>query len=142
VEILVGAIILWIVPIFVAHAIGKAKHRAGFLYGLFLGWLGVIIVFVLPTREEMTLDELERKRKNVSPQWYAKKRAELEGQQVYRQCPSCKESMRRDATVCPHCHRESVAWTLHDGRWWTTGPDGGWVWLDELTQEWRSATTG
>ena len=28
-----GAIILWVVPIFVAYAIGKSKRRPGSLYG-------------------------------------------------------------------------------------------------------------
>jgi len=46
--ILVWVAILWIIPILVGHSIGKAKGRAGLLYGLFLGWLGVIIVFMLP----------------------------------------------------------------------------------------------
>ena len=53
-EILVAAIILWIVPIFVAHSIGKAKNRPGTLYGLLLGWLGVIILALLAPRREQT----------------------------------------------------------------------------------------
>ena len=27
----------------------------------------------------------------------------------YRECPYCKEQMRRDASVCPHCQRDSPA---------------------------------
>jgi len=38
VEIVVGVVILWIIPIFVAEAIGRGKRRAGFLYGLY--WAG------------------------------------------------------------------------------------------------------
>lgn len=54
--VVIGAIILWIVPIFVANSQGKAKNRAGIAYGLFLGWLGVLVLAVLPpnhgTRED------------------------------------------------------------------------------------------
>src|SRR5207253_8690542 len=25
---------------------------------------------------------------------------------MYRECPFCREPMRRDASVCPHCHRD------------------------------------
>ena len=39
--------IFWIAPIFVGHKIGSPKNRAGWAWGLFLGWLGVIIVACL-----------------------------------------------------------------------------------------------
>lgn len=41
----------WLLPIYVAHQIGAPKHRSGFAWGLFLGWLGVLIVALLPKRE-------------------------------------------------------------------------------------------
>jgi hypothetical protein len=47
-----------------------------------------------------------------------------------RECPSCKESMRRDASVCPHCRRESPAWTYRNGHWWATNEQGDEMWLD------------
>lgn len=48
VELLIVVGLLWVLPIYVAWQIGQAKHRAGFLWGLFLGWLGVIVVALLP----------------------------------------------------------------------------------------------
>lgn len=39
-DVVVGVIILWVVPLFVAHAIGKPKNRSGFLYGFSLGLAG------------------------------------------------------------------------------------------------------
>lgn len=36
--------LIWLAPIFVGQLIGRRKNRAGWAYGLFLGWLGVIIV--------------------------------------------------------------------------------------------------
>ena len=135
-ELVVGAVILWIIPIFVAHAIGKPKHRAGVLYGAFLGWLGVIVVAVLPAREAMTLEELERRRRNFTPYQYEKIKAEIVSERVTRECPHCKEQMRRDASVCPRCQRESPAWTFHEGRWWAQ-TEGQWYMLDEMANEWR-----
>ena len=39
-------LLIWGLPIFVGHKIGKPKGRAGWAWGL-LGWLGVIIVACL-----------------------------------------------------------------------------------------------
>jgi hypothetical protein len=43
--------------------------------------------------------------------------------------------MRRDASVCPHCQRESEAWIYHDDRWWVGRPSG-YYYLDDKTREW------
>ena len=40
--------IFWVIPLFVAVSQGKAKERWGFGYGFCLGWLGVLILAVLP----------------------------------------------------------------------------------------------
>jgi len=58
------------------------------------------------------------------------------GATATRECPHCKETMRRDASVCPHCQRESKPWTFHDDRWWHTGVDGVPYWLDEQAMQW------
>jgi hypothetical protein len=56
---------------------------------------------------------------------------------THRACPYCKEPMRRDANTCPHCRKESPAWTFHEGRWWFRHNDtGAWQWLDERTGAW------
>lgn len=52
-----------------------------------------------------------------------------------RECPACKEWMRRDASICPHCHTPSQPWTLHDGRWWVVNPDASYY-LDEPSRTW------
>jgi hypothetical protein len=56
-----------------------------------------------------------------------------------RECPFCKEAMRRDASVCPHCRRESVPWLYREGKWWTVDDEGVEVWLEESTGIWRAA---
>ena len=71
-------IILWVIPIPIAISQGRAKDRAGLAYGLFLGWIGVIILAFLPPRKG----------------------------DKFVECPFCKESIRRDAVVCAHCQRE------------------------------------
>ena len=56
---------------------------------------------------------------------------------THRECPHCKEQMRRDASVCPLCQRDSLAWTQNDGFWWRPAEDGSWLYLDEVSGEWR-----
>src|SRR5579875_3851878 len=70
--------VLWIIPIPIAISQGRSKDRAGLAYGLFLGWIGVIILAFLPPRQG----------------------------DKFVECPFCKESIRRDAVVCSHCQRE------------------------------------
>jgi hypothetical protein len=44
VEVIVFIAVFWIAPIFVAHKLGAPKNRAGWAWGLLLGWIGVVIV--------------------------------------------------------------------------------------------------
>ena len=57
--------------------------------------------------------------------------------EMYRECPSCKEAMRRDAQACPHCRQPSTPWHFHEGRWWfRSSEEAPWHWLDERTGSW------
>jgi hypothetical protein len=47
-----------------------------------------------------------------------------------RECPHCREKMRGDASVCPHCQRESEPWLHQDGNWFRRDPAGDWEYLD------------
>ena len=60
---------------------------------------------------------------------------------THRECPHCKEPMRRDASVCPHCQRDSEAWTLNDNAWWVKR-DGVWNRYVEDTGDWIPVTAG
>jgi hypothetical protein len=53
-----------------------------------------------------------------------------------RECPACKEWMRRDASICPHCRTPSDPWTFHDGRWWVVRANATYY-LDEASQTWE-----
>ena len=144
--------IFWIVPMFVAHAIGKGKRRSGFWYGLLLGWLGVLILALLaPLPEpspEKELELLERRKRAgyINKNAYAEERAQIEAKMeqevatLSRECPFCKEAMRRDASVCPHCQRDSEPWKFHEGHWWDKR-DGVWFWRNEATGEWTRAAS-
>lgn len=57
-------------------------------------------------------------------------------QDMYRECPNCKEQMRRDATVCPHCRQETRAWVLEGNTWWFESERGGWHRYDEANGRW------
>jgi hypothetical protein len=44
--------VVWILPIGITISIGKARNRLnGWAYGLFLGWIGVLTIYVLPPKE-------------------------------------------------------------------------------------------
>lgn len=47
-EIIIIAVVFWVLPCWIAYSIGEAKNRAGFPYGFFLSWLGVITIALLP----------------------------------------------------------------------------------------------
>jgi hypothetical protein len=49
-ELLVFAVIFWVLPIVVGHKIGVDKNRAGWAWAFFLGWLGVIILACLSVK--------------------------------------------------------------------------------------------
>jgi hypothetical protein len=54
-----------------------------------------------------------------------------------RECPWCKEAMRRDAIVCPHCQRESDPWRLEGGVWFSRDPEGREVWYEDARRRWN-----
>lgn len=112
-------IVFWIVPIFLAANIWENKgggKGAGVALGLFLGWLGVLIAAI------------------ASPSGGGgSSRVPVANS---RECPHCKSRIRRDASVCPHCQRESSPWIFHEGRWWMTGTDGKIYYSDGVVGKW------
>ena len=97
--------------------IGKPKRRSGAAYGIFLGWLGVLIVAVLPAVPAQVVP--------VQPNLAL----------ATRECPFCKEPMRRDASVCPHCRHDSEPWVFEGGRWRAKVGEA-WDQFVEATREW------
>ena len=109
-------LLLWVFFAFLCMAIWSGKggsSGAGFLLGLLLGIFGLLYVaFARPAPV----------RPDVS---------------MLRECPYCKELMRRDASVCPHCQRESKAWVFHEGTWWFKDEKGNDWWYDDRAAEWN-----
>lgn len=52
VALLVFLGIFWVLPMYIANEQGKAKHRQGLSWGFCFGWLGVLIMAVLPPAQE------------------------------------------------------------------------------------------
>jgi hypothetical protein len=46
-SVLIFALVFWVAPVFAGHKIGAPKNRAGWAWGLLLGWIGVLIVACL-----------------------------------------------------------------------------------------------
>ena len=107
--------LFWVVLFgFVCSAIWSNKGGdgfTGFLIGAVLGLIGLILVAVMTPQQD------------VRPAYRT------------RECPHCKENMRRDASVCPHCQRDSDPWIFHDGYWWVKR-DSGDYYYDESKNEW------
>jgi hypothetical protein len=86
-EVVIGAAILWVLPIYVTHKQGEAKHRTGAAWGVFLGWIGVLVLALLPdTQAQSRLPEAAMMR-----------------------CPHCAEDIRVGARICKHCGHDVAA---------------------------------
>lgn len=106
---------------------GTGTGTAGWVIGCLLLWI-VFFPIYLAKRGKAPLKEGE-----VAPRVSAGPNPD----RLYRECPHCKEDMRRDAGTCPHCRKESPAWHFHDGHWWARNGDAEpWQWLDEATGTW------
>jgi len=44
------AAVMWVFPTWICVSRGKQRGRNGWLWGLILGWLGVIMIFALPSK--------------------------------------------------------------------------------------------
>lgn len=86
--LIVFILVVWIMPAVIAWQIGvhKGKQGAGALLGIFLGWLGVLIIALVSATDD------------------ARRARALESGFVA--CPFCLEMVRQGATACPHCQRE------------------------------------
>jgi hypothetical protein len=113
-------ILIWVVLFgFVGGAIWQSKGGSfggGFLICALLGFLGLIFVVAAKPKPA----------------------GAVPGSRVStRECPFCKSNIRPDASVCPHCQRESPAWVFHEGRWWIKDDAGQDWWLNEGTRQWE-----
>jgi hypothetical protein len=99
----VGA--LWIAPIFMARWMGKKfNFHNAWLWGFFLGWIGV---FILSTRMGFRLTSRQGMEKTFGKETTAMVDRVVEPYTGARKtCPDCAESVQEAANVCKHCgHR-------------------------------------
>lgn len=85
----------WLVPVIIATIIGvnKGKGGIGFILGLFLSWIGVIIVAVLENTKQRE-------------QQHAEMLAAVGGkggQVVKVKCPNCGALADENVKFCPEC---------------------------------------
>ena len=98
-SVLVIIVLAWIVPIFVAQAIGKGKgHKTSWLWGLFLGWVGVLVVALQPSPPAPS---------GVVPapvgiQPFAPNPTQTASPDI-KKCPDCAELVQADAKICRFC---------------------------------------
>ncbi len=81
---------IWVICAFVSGSISSSKGRSygeGFMIGLFLGFLGILIVALLPRNEKGI--EQEKLQDGTG-----------------KKCPYCAEIIKREATVCRFCGRD------------------------------------
>ncbi|HEY7874046.1 MAG TPA: zinc ribbon domain-containing protein [Actinomycetota bacterium] len=117
-----GYLIFWVlVGGLVAGLIWDNKgggFGSGFLMGALLGIIGIILAAAMTP---------EKDKRVVGPTGLAT---------ALRECPHCRTPIRRDASVCPHCQRESEAWIFHGDRWWVKRAEG-YYWRDEKSGDWN-----
>lgn len=141
-------LVVWLLLPLIPASIASRKGHSGelyYLFGLFLFVPALIVALLIqpktpaPARPPVGGAEPSQlpRAGPASPAAGTPWRSPPPGPGVVRECPHCKEPMRRDASICPHCRRESRAWTYRDGRWWTVDPEGTDVWYDEALGIWH-----
>jgi hypothetical protein len=144
---------LYFVPTIVAVARKVPNLGSVLVIDLFLGWtvIGWVVALAMAARTVPTTTQPPMRRppprssQSATPPSAGPSppsvtgSAPVPGPDAVRTCPYCKEAMQRHASVCPHCRRESQAWTYENGRWWTTDSVGTRLWLDERQYTWHDA---
>jgi hypothetical protein len=124
---------LYFLPTIIAKMREVSSVGSVFVINLFFGWtlIGWVIAMAMAARTppQKAVAATSSRSTATSPRSTAS---------AYRECPYCKEPMRRDASVCPHCRKESQPWEFDQGYWWIQDASGTWQMLDEETGEWAT----
>lgn len=101
--IILMMLLLWIVPMFVASTIWSNKGGSslvGFLFGLALGWIGVLIAAVA-NPDSAVLTQVNKPYWGETPLVNLPERGKV--------CPRCAEEVKAAAQVCRYCGHEFVS---------------------------------
>jgi hypothetical protein len=142
-----AVVILLVIALVFGFAAGAVRENqggsfgGGFAWGFFLGFIGLIVVVAtkpaMSSTNALGTSSPSPRAPSVVPGSGSESIPQVPV--AMRECPFCKEDMRRDASVCPHCRRESPAWSYEKGVWWAPNDDGDRMWLDPGGQ-WHSAS--
>lgn len=114
--LLVGGFFLYFIPTIIAFARKVPNKGSVAVINFFLGWsvIGWIVALAMSLASR-------------GPAFAVGQPGQIQGQS--RECPFCRSNIRADASVCPHCQRESEPWILKDNVWWARDSNGDWMYL-------------
>jgi hypothetical protein len=102
--------VLWVAPILLARKMARtfALSSTTWLWALFLGWIGVLVVMAKGTRQMTTREGIEKmyNRPEAGEAVDTAKQMLAHFQEPKKACPDCAEKVSDAAKVCSHCgHR-------------------------------------
>ncbi|MDQ2960703.1 MAG: hypothetical protein M3R48_06600 [Candidatus Dormibacteraeota bacterium] len=125
----IGLAVVWAVCGVVCSLVWQ--HRggspvSGFLIGALAGIFGLVYVTIASPKTTTTVwnpGAAAIEALNAPRAAYTWQPESASPPATHRECPHCREPMRRDASACPHCQRQSVAWRFDGTRWWAPSDD-------------------
>jgi hypothetical protein len=147
---LVGGVLFGLVTLYIWKNKGGSPV-VGFLWGFLVGIFGLIVVLVAnPSGAQKRREEEQRQRMlesigtmGAGTETWATSHvtaAPAAGAVVadlpMRTCPSCRQQMRCDLSLCPRCTQRSEPWYQQFGFWFTRNDAGQEYWLDPARNQW------
>jgi len=126
IAIIIISLLGWIVPLIACVIIGREKNRKGFLWGFFLGFVGLIVLALLPPLENRS--SINTNYKKPSERFLNNKEIKCSScgsiiDAAYISCPNCgaridknkkidriftvqKTALESSKIICPYCKKQ------------------------------------